>query len=74
MAVDINKDNLLENISNILSDYSKSIKQAIDIPSLNQLEINSLGRKSELTTILKKINEKNDENQIQNTQSDEQTL
>ena len=60
MADDINKDNLLERISNIVNGHSESLKQTKDIASLNQLEIKTLGRKSELTSILKQIKDLKD--------------
>jgi len=60
MADDINKDNLLEHISDIVNKYSESLKNTKDLASLNRLEISTLGRKSELTTILKQIKDLKD--------------
>jgi phenylalanyl-tRNA synthetase alpha chain len=60
MADDINKDNLLERISNIVNEHTEGLKQATDIPTLNILEVKILGRKSELTKILKQIKDLKD--------------
>jgi len=60
MADDINNDNLLERIGKLVSEYKESLSIAQDLIALESLEIKILGRKSELTNILKNIKDLKD--------------
>lgn len=60
MADDINNDNLLERIGKLVSEYKESLSNAQDLVTLESLEIKILGRKSELTNILKNIKDLKD--------------